>query len=240
MRALVFSDLHVNHKYLDDLVKYCIGHEEIDLLIFAGDFLNGGEPSSFASTFIEAIEKVNRPFFWVPGNNDFGRGYHKLNAKYPSLEGKVVVYKPAVISSENEKSHVREDSHAGSSSAKGGLALAQDDNSIRLTGVGGSPASWAGQYAGETMIDRKSIAGSIFISHVPPPGIMVMNKYDCEMPTDKKLSDAPLIHICGHQHSRWGCGYLGRTKVINPGPLEWGRYVIINLENLKVEFKKFV
>lgn len=117
--------------------------------------------------------------------------------------------------------------------------MAQDD-SLRLTGVGGSPASWAGQYAGEKMIDRKAIAGSIFVSHAPPPGILVMNKYDFDSPVPpKKFADAPVIHICGHLHSRWGCGYLGITKVVNPGPLADGRYAIIDTENLRVEFRRF-
>jgi Icc-related predicted phosphoesterase len=41
----------------------------------------------------------------------------------------------------------------------------------RLTGVGGSPASWAGRYGGEKAVEKNLIAGTIFVSHYPPPRI---------------------------------------------------------------------
>lgn len=235
MNALVFSDLHASSKQLFNLKKFCIENKtKIVLLIFAGDAVNQGEPIGFMVNFIEALNEIDLPFFWVPGNNDFGRSYHKLQAIFPSLEGKIIHF-----------------------------------HNIVLTGVGGSPASWAGQYAGEKMIDAKSIADSIFVSHQPPPGILVMNKYDWKPSTNsvistphevgveksfsdkisrqarddiavgRKFSDAPRLHICGHLHSHWGCGYLGTTKVINPGSLADGRYAIINLENLITEFGRF-
>jgi len=257
MKAFVFSDLHASERQLYNFKKYFEAGHDIDLLIFAGDLVNMGEPVSFVTKFNDAISKINLPFFWVPGNNDFGRSYFKLNAKYPSLEGKVVEFKKSVISTGAEKSFSEKISRQ-----------ARDDNMIKFSGVGGSPASWAGQYAGEKMIDKKDITGSIFVSHTPPPGLLVMNKYDWPNPnieyrnskqiqnSNKKnskqvsdfgfrasglrLSDSPIVHICGHQHSRWGVGYLGTTKVINPGPLEWGRYAIVNLENLEVKFSKFV
>ena len=48
----------------------------------------------------------------------------------------------------------------------------------KYTGVGGSPASWAGQYEGERSVDKKAIAGTIFVSHVPPPGLSNFQKFD--------------------------------------------------------------
>lgn len=232
MKAFVFSDLHAQSKQLHNLEQFLSAEKDnFDLIIFAGDLLNMGEPVGFVNNFIEVINKIGLPFFWVPGNNDFGRSYHKLAARYPTLEGKVSKFSTPRL---------------GSGSAP--------TESVVLTGVGGSPASWAGQYAGETMIDRKNIAGSIFVSHVPPPGILVMNKYDWKNPnfsvisteaeksdkfTGRRFGDSPLVHICGHQHSRWGCGYLGTVKVINPGPLAWGQYVILDTETLEVTFERF-
>ncbi|MDO8444003.1 MAG: metallophosphoesterase [bacterium] len=264
MKAFVFSDLHAQSKQLYNLEHFFDDKNDIDLLIFAGDVVNMGEPVGFIVNFIEVIEKNGLPFFWVPGNNDFGRSYHKLNAKYPSLEGRIVeLSDPSPLRGEARwgvnKINASNITPPPAPPRRGGEHL-------KLTGVGGSPASWSGQYAGEKMIDKKSIAGSIFVSHVPPPGILVMNKYDWENPntsvilseaknlrdpssasrrtqddnkTGRRFSDAPLVHICGHQHSRWGCGYLGQTKVINPGSLADGRYVIISLGNLKVEFWRF-
>jgi Icc-related predicted phosphoesterase len=164
-----------------------------------------GEPVWYAEKFIQAIDDLKIPLLWVPGNNDFGRAYHKVQAKYKSLEGEVV-----------------------------------EMFGRKFTGVGGSPASWAGQYEGERSVDKKEIAGSIFLSHVPPPGLLTLLKYDDprEIP-EKRFSDAPLIHICAHVHWQWGVGYLGQTKVIKLASAETGHYAILNLENLNVEFKEF-
>lgn len=244
MNAFVCSDLHVSYKNLNQIENFLVGNKEIGVIIFAGDALNMGEPIGFVEILIKTISRIGLPFMWVPGNNDFGRGYHKLNAKIKSLEGRIVQF--------------------------GGY---------RFTGVGGSPASWSGQYAGSKMIEKEKIAGTIFVSHVPPPGILVMQKSDpdplsqeknsvyspisqsvisthpepavgrieggeksCHNGNNvsgRKFSDSPRVHICGHQHSRWGCGYLGSTKVINPGPAELGHYAIMNLDSLAVEFCRF-
>ena len=112
--------------------------------------------------------------------------------------------------------------------------------SRRFTGVGGSPASWAGQYAGGKMINKKEIAGSIFISHYPPPGILNYQKKDIDSPTSSKnFSDAPIAHICGHLHNIWGTAHLGQTKVIKLASLETNHYAIMDLKNLSVEFGEF-
>jgi len=212
MKAFLFSDLHVSYKQLSNLKLYLLENKDIDLLICAGDIVNAGEPVGFMETFIEVINELGKPFIWVPGNNDFGRAYYKLQARYPSLEGRVMEFPSQT---KNQKL------------------------TTKLTGVGGSPASWAGQYAGQSLIDKKSIAGSIFISHIPPPGVHNYIKSDCHSPTAKKLSDSPLVHICGHIHHQWGCAYLGSTKIIKLAALEYGQYAILKMETLDVEFKKF-
>ena len=225
MKAFLFSDLHDNYSQLKKLENFLVGNDEIHCLIFAGDAVNMGEPVGFMVQFIKLLDKIDKPFFWVPGNNDFGPAYYKLKARYPSLEG-------------------RAESLGGHS----------------LTGVGGSPASWAGQYQGEKMIDKKLIAGTIFVSHVPPPGILNWQKFDVTSPTaichsresgnldprvkpeddrpKRRFSDAPACHICGHIHHQWGVAYLGQTKVIKLAAAERGYYAILDLENLKVEFER--
>lgn len=238
MRALLFSDLHCSYKNLQNIEDFVSKKgNKIDCLVFAGDVVNMGEPVGFMKQFIDAIKRIDLPFIWVPGNNDFGRSYYKLQAKHPSLESRAV------------------------------KCCGQT-----FTGVGGSPASWSGQYAGESMIDRKKIGGSIFVSHFPPPGVRTYYKYDDasinghseakpknpnatgslsaesadrddskinELKTNSpRLSDAPLVHICGHLHHRWGISYLGTTKVVQLAALELGYYAIMDLETLKVEFKK--
>lgn len=228
MNALLFSDLHCNNKQLANLSDFVVQHKEIEALIFAGDVVNMGEPVWFMEKFIKIIDELKLPFLWVPGNNDFGRAYYKLNAKYKSLEGRVcelpLLNKERTGEVDNKKS--------------GHPELVS--GSIRFTGVGGSPASWAGQYEGESMVDKKAIANSIFISHVPPPGILVLQQKDLAVSdSEKKLADSPLVHICGHLHSRWGTAFLGKTKVIQLASLETGHYAILDLETLEVVFERF-
>jgi Icc-related predicted phosphoesterase len=203
-RAFLFSDLHASTKQLSKMEAFLLD-EKFDLLIFAGDAVNMGEPVWFMEKFVKVVDTLKLPFLWVPGNNDFGRAFYKLNAKYKSLEGNVT------------KMFDR-----------------------TFTGVGGSPASWAGQYAGESMINRKKIGGSIFVSHVPPPGILTLQQKDLPTPPPKRrFSDFPLVHICGHLHYRWGTAYLGQTKVIQLASLETGHYAIMDLQTLAVEFGRF-
>ncbi len=241
-KVLLFSDLHASFKQLSNLDHFFAKNSDIKIAIFAGDFLNMGEPLGFANQFFKVFEDHKVDLLWVPGNNDFGREFYKLKSCYPSLEGRVV-----------------------------------ELGKRKFCGVGGSPASWEGQYAGEKMIERTQIAESIFISHVPPPGLLNYQKNDLDSPllkqkksdspdsifsfsetrdlqTDeliskrkivysplshKKFSDAPLVHICGHLHSQWGCALLGQTKVVKLAPLLHGHYAIMNLDDLSIDFRRF-
>lgn len=110
-----------------------------------------------------------------------------------------------------------------------------------FTGVGGSPDSWSGQYEGERSVNKKEIASSIFVSHVPPPGIITLSKFDDPLlKPEKRFADAPLVHICGHVHWKWGVGYLGQTKVVKLASSETGHCAIMDLENLNVEFMRLI
>lgn len=228
MKSLLVSDIHNSYKALDFIFKF-VQKNSIPIIIFAGDLVDMGEPVSFVDEFLWLIENCDVKLFWVPGNNDFGRAYYKLLAKHKSLEGKIVEFA---------------------------------DRSF--TGVGGSPASWAGQYQGERSVDKKAIAGTVFISHVPPPGISHYEKFDQDSVSPLKdtvgntikeknnnltikqfnnrplkLSDAPLIHICGHIHHTWGIGNLGSTKVIKLAGAYLGYYAIMDLHNFHVDFERF-
>ncbi|MEK7096599.1 MAG: metallophosphoesterase [Patescibacteria group bacterium] len=148
MKALIFSDVHASNSTLAFLKKEI---SKYDLLIFSGDLTNMGEPVSFADDFILIIKNAGIPLFWVPGNNDFGATYDILNQEIPSLEGRVEEFK------------VSRPDKSGSRDAAPTVR--------RFTGVGGSPASWAGAYGGNKSVAQEKIAGTIFISHYPPPRI---------------------------------------------------------------------
>jgi len=202
MNALLFSDLHSSKKALKKVFELVFDEKnQISAMLFAGDFVDMGEPLEYQEEFIHYHTSNPLPLFWVPGNNDFGRSYKLMQNYLPSVEGRVEQF-----------------------------------NGFNITGVGGSPASWAGEYQGEKNIARDKIKDSIFISHEPPPNLYDLKKFDHSPAPSKKFPDAPKVHICGHIHSQWGIGYIGQTKVVKLAASYLGFAAIMNLETLTVEF----
>lgn len=211
MKALLISDIHGSYRFLSQIYEKFSKEPDVRAILFAGDLVDMGEPVSFVDEFLWTVQQLDYELIWVPGNNDFGRAYHRLNARCKSVEGVVHEF-------------------AGR----------------KFTGVGGSPASWSGQYQGERSVDKKAIAGTIFISHVPPPGINSFKKTDeaiSEQPLPLSnhritLSDAPLVHLCGHIHHTWGAGNLGTTKVVKLAAAYLGYCAIMDLDTLEVKFER--
>jgi len=227
LKLLLFSDLHASREAFS-LFRLIFENEEVTGAVFAGDFVNMGEPLSYAEEVLKIVLNIKKPFLWVPGNNDFGRSYELFSSKIPSLEGRIVDLKEEI--SRLNKSMARDDNFPG----------------YRFTGVGGSPDSWAGQYQGERSVLPDAVANTILVSHVPPPNLINLQPIDKEEKnsqpfnnlTMKQFNDAPLAHICGHIHNHWGIGYLGNTKVIKLASMESGHYAMMNPETLKVTFYK--
>jgi Icc-related predicted phosphoesterase len=231
MIAFLFSDLHASEKTLKKVFGFVADPKnKIDLMLFAGDFVNMGEPLDYQEKFIQLHTLHPLPFFWVPGNNDFGRSYNLMMKYLPSVEGRVENYK-----------------------------------GLKITGVGGSPASWSGEYQGETGIASPDLADSIFLSHQPPP-ISNLTKFDMgnnkseirnpkqyqksnnknskqiskfeirNSDLQRRIKDSPLIHICGHVHREWGIGYIGNTKVVKLAASYLGFAATMDTESLEVKF----
>lgn len=226
MNILLFSDLHDSSRGLWAISDFLSKNKDITGLVFAGDLVNAGEPVSFAEKLISEISKFKLPLLWVPGNNDFGESYKVLQKYNPSLEGRIVELP------END-----------GVSRPPNWRTRDDGRSVRrFTGIGGSPASWSSEYAGENSLSKEDIAGTIFVSHYPPPGVKYLNN---QKATSHKLSptsfkDAPIVHICGHLHHTQGIGYIGETKVIKLASAMNGNIAIMNLENLDVKFLRLL
>ncbi len=115
-------------------------------------------------------------------------------------------------------------------------------NGIKIAGVSGlDPITSINEL--ESKYKNELYNLDVLVSHHPPKGVVdktflgiraglnelreFIEKYD------------PKLHLCGHIHEARGKELLGKTIVVNPGPLQKGYYAIIEINNeIKVELKK--
>ena len=105
-----------------------------------------------------------------------------------------------------------------------------------IIGMGGVPDLW-GHNIYYPKIKEELMKNCIFLSHIPPKNFKNFRRHDHdEIDETKTITNAPKIHISGHQHSYWGVGYIGSTKVLKlPSGLNM-MAAELDTESLKVEF----
>jgi Icc-related predicted phosphoesterase len=106
----------------------------------------------------------------------------------------------------------------------------------KIIGMDGVPDLW-GHGISYPKVKENEMADSIFLSHIPPKNFVNFKKHDHqEFDKNVKLKNAPKIQISGHQHSYWGVGYIGKTKVLKlPAALNM-MVAILDTKTLKVQF----
>jgi len=113
---------------------------------------------------------------------------------------------------------------------------------IRIAGVSGlDPVTSINEL--KSKYEKELYNIDILVSHHPPKGAVDKTFLGIRAGLNelrefiKKYS--PRLHLCGHIHEARGKGLLGKTIVVNPGPLQKGYYAIIEIDNeIKVELKK--
>ncbi|MEI8061396.1 MAG: metallophosphoesterase [Candidatus Berkelbacteria bacterium] len=106
----------------------------------------------------------------------------------------------------------------------------------KIIGMNGVPDLW-GHGISYPKVKDKDLLNSIFLSHIPPKNFKNFQRHDHNS-FDKtvELKNAPKIQICGHQHSYWGVGYIGKTKILKlPAGLSL-MAAVLDTKSLKVEF----
>lgn len=213
MRIFVISDLHGSSKALKAVLPTA---ESCGLILFAGDLTDfGGEAE--ARALLELFGPLKSRLLAVPGNCDKKGARELLESEGLSVEG--------------------------TSAAKTGLAV---------VGSGGSP-HWTGLTPYEKPDDE--LARDLYkgaealesgpgdtprglplgvLSHTPPKGS------GADLSRGSSIGSAslavalesltPVLWVCGHIHESPCAAYVGRTLVINPGPLKEGRYAIAELD----------
>ena len=115
-----------------------------------------------------------------------------------------------------------------------------------IHGVGGSsftPFNTPSEYTEEEILrimdDFTMGDFNILLSHCPPKGILDRTYSGVHAGCDairKRMSDFDVI-LCGHIHESHGV-VSSPCLVVNPGPVMWGRFAIVDIERGKAELRK--
>ncbi|KYC46010.1 MAG: phosphodiesterase [Candidatus Methanofastidiosum methylothiophilum] len=212
MDICVITDVHGKKSCLKKLLD-SINIKQFDLLLCCGDITSfGGEREAK-----EVIQLVpNMPFYTVFGNCD--------------------------------KSEVRD------YIASEGISLHEKEIKIgdySLGGFGGSNKSPFGtplEYEEDQImagLSKLSFEKMILVTHVPPYATKldrIGNNKPIGSISVKNIIEKrqPLVAISGHVHESRAIDLIGKTHLLNPGPLKDGYYgvVKINQEKIKVELKE--
>lgn len=225
MKILAISDIH--GKKSPDLINY-LKNEDISALLIAGDItdfqITEFEPLSFVKPFIdEIVEECDVDVFAIPGNCDPAGICNAIKESGPDekpafcLHNQLIAYENVVIFG-----------YGGSNPTPFNTPGETDDDHIYAS-VYELFAEY--EYIGNDAVPRVTI----LLTHAPP--------YDTEA---DKLPDGthvgsqgvkkpihefqPNINICGHIHEACCIDKVGETTVANPGMLDAGKAVLIDVD----------
>ena len=213
MKILAISDIH--GKKSDKLIDY-LKKEDISALLIAGDItdfqITEFEPLSFVKPFIDEIVEEGD----VPGNCDPAGICNAIKESGPDekpafcMHNQLIAYENVVILG-----------YGGSNPTPFNTPGEVDDDQIYLR-VYELFAEY--DYIGNT--DAKRV--TILLTHAPP--------YDTKADmipdgTQKPIHEfQPDINICGHIHEACAIDKVGKTTIANPGMLENGKAILIDID----------
>ncbi len=218
MKIIAIVDIHGNYAPIDEL-----GPElsKADLAIIAGDLTNfGGEEE--AKDGIEAVRKYNSNVLAVTGNCDTKEVENYLTSEKINLHG-----------------------------------ISVEANGVSFIGAGGSlpcpsptPTVYSEEEFARTL--RKAVAGAektrpiILVSHQPPLNTINDRLKNGDHVGSESVrefieSRQPLVCFSGHIHEAPGIDEIGRTKIVNPGPLGTRSYAYLDVDGdiKSLELRRF-
>ncbi|WP_048148328.1 metallophosphoesterase [Palaeococcus ferrophilus] len=208
MRFVVVSDVHGNVGKAERLVERLMG-EEFDALLIAGDITHFRGRES-AEKVLNAFEELGKPMLAIMGNCD-GRDVLDL------LEERGISV------------HDRRVELGG----------------VGIVGFGGSnitPFSTIWEFDDGAILEslsRNYRDGDVLLLHTPPYGTKADRIYSGRHVGSKGVRDfikerQPPLVLCGHIHEARAVDSIGKTVVVNPGPLFRGYYATVELKGGKV------
>lgn len=214
MRLLAAADFHGNSGAENNLSKLL--KENYDCVVLIGDITNFGPPE-VAESLLDLVKESGTPCFCVPGNCDPKSILQVLERKGVNLHGRCV--------------KLAEFNFLGI----GGSNLTPFNTPFELT---------------EAEIQEEMAAAScgaagelILVTHAPPHGTKVDRIREGTHVGSKSIRQfieqrQPLLSLCAHVHEGRGVDQLGRTLIVNPGPMTKGFAAEISIdESKRVNFR---
>jgi Icc-related predicted phosphoesterase len=201
MKVLVFTDIHGNTEQFQFITSEI---ESAELIILAGDITNFGRQRE-----LHQILRILMPYrikiIAVHGNCDYPEVLQELQANRISMHGAVSTI-----------------------------------DGIQFLGLGGSvpcPGHTPSEYSEdnlESILENAQIhldqdSDFILVSHQPPLDTVTDTIYSGQHVGSRAVRTfiekyQPVACFTGHIHEGIGIDRLGRTQIINPGPLRSGYY----------------
>ncbi len=209
MRIICLPDIHGDIQKIIRLKKQL---SEVDLVLLAGDITNFGHRAEMKD-MIDLVTGYNDNCITVPGNCDYQDSEAVMDASQTNLNGKHRQIK--------------------------GLTFLGLGASLP-TPFGGTPFEVSEDYFQEKLesavIDIDTDLPMVFISHQPPYNTSadaLPNGMHVGSKTVRQFIEKyqPLICFTGHIHEGKGIDTIGKTKIINPGPVFQGSYAYAEISN---------
>lgn len=208
MRFAVISDVHGNAEKAKKLVAV-LGKRDFDALLIAGDITHFKGRES-AEKILDVLEELGRPMLAIMGNCDGKDVLDLLEERGISVHDKRV-----------------------------------ELDGVGIVGFGGSnitPFSTVWEFHDDEILAslaRNYRPGDVLLLHTPPYGTKADRIYSGRHVGSKGVRrfieerEPPLV-LCGHIHEARGVDSIGKTLVVNPGPLFRGYYAIAELKGGEV------
>jgi Icc-related predicted phosphoesterase len=202
IKFFAIADLHDREKVLKEIERF--NFSDIDALIMAGDISSRFD---FAEEVIDVMKKINKPCFYVPGNNESAEMEKLYRENGFSVHEKVVEFKDYKIA------------------GFGFSPITPFDTPGELT-----------EEEIEKRIFKLDVDNeTVLITHCPPKGILDKNFGSSSILKFIK-EKKPFLHVFGHIHEIIGMEKHDKTVFINLPPAKDGKVALITIIEKDVSF----
>ncbi len=216
MKVIGLTDVHGR---ADFLVEISDELKEADLVLVSGDITHFGRRED-AYSVVQEIKNLNTRVFAVPGNCDYPEASLYLEEAGLNLHRRCVPFEEHILAG-----------IGGSLPCPGKTPNEHSEEEFN-------------RYLEQLKKEIHPLPPLIFVSHQPPVGTI------CDFASsgfhvgsqsirDFILEVQPLVCFTGHIHEGVGIDFITNTAVVNPGPLHFKGYTILDIED-KIKSLKLI